>query len=331
MDIQTIFKSFLDKTVNLNKDRVTRIQDAQRILTDFIKGKDEFKVLYVDTVPQGSFRQKTITKPVGEDASFDVDLLIKLKQNQNWSPAEYHSNLAKVFKDSGRYEDLTDTSGKTRCVTINYGNDFHVDLVPAVEFPDGIYICNKNTDQFEKTDGDGYAQWFERQDVLSNGYLVPVVRLLKYLRDSQGEFDTKSIILTTIAGMQVRPGDNYSSLPEAFSTILTRMNEFLSQFDNAPSILNPAMPGETFDRHWKSDKKGFTDLKEAIGTYSDIASDAVSATDKAKAIKFWQELFGGSFSATDSNSSTISRAIPSSTPINTPSRSFTPHSPYANE
>lgn len=295
MDIQTVFENFLDKIVNLNKGRVDRIEEAQRVLSEFIENQENFKDLYIDVIPQGSYRQKTIIKPVGDDGTFDVDLLIMLKENTDWSPADYHAKLAAAFKDSGRYEDLTDTNGKTRCVTIDYEGDFHVDLVPAVERGGKYYVCNKTTDEFEETDGDSYSQWFEQQDANAGGHLVPVVRLLKYLRDSKGDFDTKSIILTTIAGMQVNPSDSFASTPEALSAILSRMNDYLSQFENAPSVLNPAMSGETFDRHWKNDGKGFNDLKAAVGAYADMASDALSTADTAEAIERWQELFGDEF------------------------------------
>ena len=299
MDIQTVFENFLDKVVNLNKGRVDRIEEAQRILSEFIQNQEDFKDLYIDTIPQGSYRQKTIIKPVGDGGTFDVDLLIKLKENPDWTPANYHAKLAAAFKESGRYEYLTDTEGKTRCVTIDYEGDFHVDLVPAVERNGKYYVCNKTTDKFEETDGDGYAQWFEQQDVNSGGHLVPIVRLLKYLRDSKKDFDTKSIILTTIAGMQVNASDNFASIPDALSAILGRMNDYLSQFESAPPILNPAMPGENFDRHWKNDGKGFSNLKATISAYADISSDAISTTELGEAVDRWQELFGDGFPSED--------------------------------
>lgn len=316
MDIQTTFENFLDKVVNLNKDRVNRIEDAQGVLSKFIQNHDDFKDLYIDTIPQGSYRQKTIIKPVGDDGAFDVDLLIKLKENPDWSPADYHAKLAKAFKDSGRYEDLTDTQGKTRCVTIDYEGDFHVDLVPAVERNGSYYVCNKTTDEFEETDGDGYAQWFEQQDASAGGCLIPVVRLLKYLRDSKEGFETKSIILTTIAGMQVESSDSFGSIPEALSTILYRMNDYLSQFESAPSIPNPAMPGEDFDRHWKNDGKGFNDLKATIGAYAGIASDATSTSDADEALKLWKGLFGNNFSTDSGNKGANDRPVsPSTGPV----------------
>src|SRR3990167_2529363 len=118
MNIQTTFDNFLDKVVNLNKSRVERIEDAQRIFSEFIQNQEDFDDLYVDIIPQGSYRQKTIIKPVGDDGFFDVDLLIKLQANSEWTPADYHIKLAAIFKASDRYKDLTDTQGKTRCVTI---------------------------------------------------------------------------------------------------------------------------------------------------------------------------------------------------------------------
>lgn len=299
MDTTEAFKDFLEKVVNLNKTRVDRIKEADRILSDFIKDNDDFKDIYIETVPQGSFRQKTITKPVGADGTFDVDLLIKLKKKEGWSAKDYHAKLAAAFKSSGVYEDITDTQGKTRCVTIDYEGDFHVDLVPGVVLPDGINICNKTTDEFELSDGDGYARWFESQDAIAGGHLVPVVRLLKYLRDAKGEFDTKSIILTTIAAMQIQHGKNYGSVSEALAEILSGMKAFLSQHKEAPSIPNPAMPGETFDRHWKSDDAGYKKLKSAISKYADSAVVAQKALKPDDAIVKWQKLFGDKFGEID--------------------------------
>lgn len=284
MDTTEAFRIFLENTVNLNDTRVRRIEEADRILSAFIQKSTDFKDIYIETVPQGSFRQKTIIKPVGKHGEFDVDLLIKLKKKEGWNPKDYHSRLAAAFRDSGVYEDITDTEGKTRCVTIDYEGDFHVDLVPGIMLSNGVNICNKNTDQFELSDGDGYAQWFETQNAVANGHLVPVVRLLKYLRDAKEEFDTKSIILTTIAGMQVLQGKNYGNVPEALNEILLGIKIFLSKHERAPSVPNPAMPGETFDRHWKGDDVGYKKLKSAIFKYSELAARAQ-----------WQELFGDDF------------------------------------
>jgi len=328
IDINKIFDNFLENTVNLNTDRYKRVVKADETLSKFIKNSDTFKDLYVSTTPQGSVRQKTIIKPVDDDDEFDVDLLIILEENPDWSPADYHSNMADIFNDSDRYRDITDTKGKTRCITIDYNSDFHVDLVPAIERDGQIFIFNKADNKPERTDGDGYAQWFEQQDANAGGYLVPVVRLLKYLRDSREDFETKSIILTTIAGMQVNPDDSFASIPEALASILNGMKDYLLQFEAPPSISNPAMPDEDFDRHWKNDNQGFKNFKMAIEKYADIATEAISANED-KAESLWKELFGDKFNG--GKKKIVGSTITSAGIASTASRSFTPHSPYACE
>lgn len=330
MNIQVYFEQFLDKVVNLNKARVDRIGDAQRILSEFIKTCDDFKDIYIDTIPQGSFRQGTIIKPIGEQGTFDVDLLVTLEEKPSWTATDYLTKLSDAFKESGVYEDITDTNGKTRCVTIDYKGDFHVDLVPAIQRQGNWYICNKTTGEFEKTDGDGYAQWFEQQNLLANGHLVEVVRLLKYLRDSGDDFDTKSIILTTIAGNQVEGGEGFTTLPESFTSVVVALDSYLNQFEIPPSVHNPAMPGETFDRHWKDDQSGFEKFKSSITRYARLATEASSISDSDEAVKAWRKLFGENFGIdNDKGMPTSYRPV---TPIGSSMSSpFRPTGPYAQE
>ncbi len=313
-DINKTLEDFLEKTVNLNPDRYRRVQGAEETLGEFVANSDTFKDLYVGVTPQGSVRQKTIIKPVGKDDEFDVDLLVMLKENTDWSPADYHKNLAGIFKDSDRYEDITDTRGKTRCVTIDYNSDFHVDLVPAIERNGKVYIFNKSTNEEECTDGDGYAQWFEQQDVYAGGYLVPVVRLIKYLRDSRNDFETRSVILTTIIGMQVQSTDNFENLSDAFVTIMGRIDDFLAESEEAPIIENPAMPEETFDRDWTDDNnKSFKASKKAVGSYNETLSDTES-------LEQWQELFGNKLKESKSNAASTAVGVTAPTIISNPAK-----------
>lgn len=328
MDINKAFEEFLDKKVNLNDGRVKRMKDAIRVLPDFIKNVAGYKEIYVGVILQGSARQKTIIKPVTEGAAFDVDIGILVKEKAGWEPKDYLANLAVGFRGTDRYKDITDTNGKTRCVTMEYEGDFHVDLVPIVVTAHGLFVCNKKTNEFEQTDGEGYAKWFEGQNAIANGHLVHVVRLLKYLRDYNEGFSTKSIILTTIAGLMVRQGGAYGTLPQAFATITADMNAALSQFEEPPSIQNPAMPGETFNRHWKDDKAGFKLLKAAIASYASAAGKAVVS---ATPVSEWRKLFGDSFGVASASASTGIPGLISPTPAATsytPPASFHPQRTY---
>lgn len=251
-------------------------------------------------VPQGSYRQNTIIKPTDDDKEFDVDLLVVVSPIDGWSATDYLSHLANGFRDDGRYKDITDTHGKTRCVTIDYEGDFHVDLVPALFSGDRYQICNKKTNEFETSDGDGYAQWFDKQNAVANGHLVDVIKMVKHLRDSKGEFDTKSIILTTLLAMQVNEvhaaAGMYSDLYTTLNSILGSMDQYLQQFNEPPTVPNPAMPEEeTFDRHWKDEKDGFVRLQNAISKYSTAVENAFASNDEAVIRKNLESVFDHNF------------------------------------
>jgi hypothetical protein len=152
---------------------------------------------------------------------------------------------------------------------------------------------------------------------------VDVVRLLKYLRDYKGDFDTKSIILTTLSAKMVNAGDvgSYHSIPAALQIILARIDQFLSQFSIPPSIENPAMPGETFNRHWRDDQPGFDALKKSISKYSLIATDAIQQDNENDELKTWLKLFGEEFRFDDTPKRPESKVV-STAP-------FTPEKPWS--
>jgi hypothetical protein len=220
-----------------------------------------------------------------------------MERVDDWEASDYLNKLAGQFKKMDRYKDKVDTRDKTRCVTIDYENDFHIDIVPSININGDQYIMNKKTNKFEPTDGDGYAQWFEKQNNAANGNLVPVVRLIKYLRDSREEFDTKSIILTTLVGMVVSMGGNHGSLPESLVSILSGLKELIDNKLEPFVVKNPAMrEKESFNRDWIGNIEGFKRFKKSISNYSEIANRAINLTGD-DAIEKWTELFGDKFGA----------------------------------
>ena len=90
---------------------------------------------------------------------------------------------------------------KCRCVYVNYANNaMHVDIVPFVIRADGKqYIINRDKNDWERTDTDGFTSWMKKQDKIANGHLRKVIRIMKFLRDHKNSFTgTKSILLTTL-------------------------------------------------------------------------------------------------------------------------------------
>ncbi len=314
MKLESAFQNFLKNTVNLNETRYGRAIEAIDTMGKLLKNNDIFGSKFIDLKSQGSFRQETIIKPVNPDMDFDVDLLFEMRAVDGWTPASYLERLANEFKKLDRYKDLIDIRGKTRCVTIDYETDFHIDIVPSVSLYRGQQvIMNKTTNAFETTDGDGYAEWFQRQSELTGKkHLIKVVRLMKYIRDSQKKFEIKSILLTTLLGNMVLSTDiqdqQYPDLPTAFLTLIMRLDSYLQANPTMRTTVNPVLSSENFNRHWDQDK--YRIFREQIYGYARATSDAYDESNETKSLEKWQRVFGDGFVIPGhSSEKTLTRSI----------------------
>ena len=131
MKLTSYFDDFLKSEVNLNQTRLDTANNTIGTITTFIENEALFGRMLIKTSTQGSFKHKTIIKPVNEEDEFDVDLLVELYEVTGWQPHNYIDNLYNIFNDSDRYKDIVDKN--TRCITLNYKSDFHMDLVPCIK------------------------------------------------------------------------------------------------------------------------------------------------------------------------------------------------------
>jgi len=292
------FNSFLEKEVNLDSARYKRAEQSINALSECIQNDKLIGSKLISITPQGSFRQKTIIRPSSEKKEFDVDLLIKIEVVDEWKASDYLNYFHNIFAENSVYKNKVDRVGKTRCITIDYEGDFHVDIVPCVESQGIDYVMNKNDNVFEPTDGDGYAQWFAEKNVVTGDEnLIKAVRLIKYLRDIKGNFSVKSILLTTLLARQVQDYDDqavyYTDLPTTLKTILNRLADFVQAHSTIPEVLNPVMPEEDFNRHWDQDK--YNNFRDKIIFYNEKVNRAFDSTNEKESIKLWKEVFGDEF------------------------------------
>lgn len=204
-----------------------------------------------------------------------------------------------AFTESDRYAELVDRRGKHRCVTIDYEDDFHIDVVPSIEVNGECLIMNRQSNDFEPTDGDGYARWFANENEITGGKLVQVGRLAKYLRDEH-EWAVRSIMITTLLGNMVSDEDSsdaYVDLPTALNTLFRRLDEWLQFQEQKPEVVNPALPDERFDRGWEDEV--FDELRVEVHRLAATIGQAIGETDAETSAAKWQEALGEDFSILD--------------------------------
>ena len=286
------FAEFLRDEVNLNQSRLDRLETSVGAVNGYLKDN---LTGYQKMERQGSYALGTLIKPVDDNDEYDADIQIVMNQNPKWSAKDYVLEVNKTLKGNKNYADKLRL--RTRCVTVDYAGDFHLDVVPRVTIGGKHYVCNRVDNKFEETDGTGYRDWFNEQNRITGGNLKRVVRLLKYLRDHKNSFTAKSILLTTLAGNTIRASDEgteaVGTVADTLETILTRMNDYLQQHPNMPDIKNPVLQTETFNRHW--DQRKYANFRDRVQSYARTAKQGKAELSSGKAIRIWQDLFGEDF------------------------------------
>jgi len=293
MELTAFFDKFINDEVNLNQTRIDTINEKTQIIGKYLKKNEVFKENFKEMIPQGSYAQKTIIKPP-KDKDFDVDVLLFLKAFDGWTPENYIKNLYDQFSANDTYKKIIEINN--RCVTINYKGDFHIDIVPFIQENGKYYIANKDTDEWEETNPMEYTEWLRKKNMSAKGYLVKSIRLFKYLRDVKQNYSVKSILLNTLIGNCVNneeKNSDFKNLPTAFVALFERLNRFLKENKSVPTIVNPTLSSEDFNRHWDEEK--YSNFCEKVKLYSEKSQAAYEETDKDKSVKKWREVFGEVF------------------------------------
>ncbi len=297
------FADFLRDHVNLNQSRIEGLEEHISAVTTYMKNNhDGFR----KTDKQGSHALGTIIKPVKEDDEYDADLLAIMDKNGD-KPAPYVDQLYKTLQASDRYKDKIEK--RARCVKIKYAGDCHLDIVPCVQDGDKFYVCPRNQEELEETDGTGFRDWFNDQNRITKGNLKRTVRLLKFLRDHKDNFEVPSVILTALAGKAIQAQDEGSekvnSMADTVATVLTRIDNYLKKHDKIPTIKNPGNTSLTLNTQWTDSE--YQNFRSRIKDYAKTAWQARDEEDKEKSIAAWQRLFGNGFKPRGRSSDSHSR------------------------
>ena len=290
------FDDFLKNHVNLNQSRINALDERVNSITNLLR-LNLFG--YRKISKQGSYAHGTIIKPVKDYNEFDADILVFIKDDNfdpNYFQEDYVKRIFDVFINNGNYKDKVKLN--TRCCTIDYAGEVHIDIVPCIEHGNSKFICNRSDYIYERTDGDGYSSWLiQKNQIVRGNYLRKVIRLNKFLRDHKSNFSIPSILLTTILAYMVREQDNYSKefsdLAESLKTLSNRVNNWLQYNPTMPIINNPALNEENFNRNWEENK--YRNFRDKFNIYTKKINEAYYETDNYKSLKKWRELFGDEF------------------------------------
>jgi hypothetical protein len=298
------FRNFLDTTVNMPKAKLDMLGQRADAVYGALKADEDLGPLIKKKIPQGSWPQKTIIRPQNGKA-FDGDFMVQMVENHQWDDdkRQYGDAISRALHNTSPYKNMPH-GRKCRCVYLNYAdNVMHLDIVPFVLRVDGTqWIINRDNNSWERTDTDGFTAWMKSQDTIANKHLREVIRIMKFLRDHKNSFTgTKSILLTTLLGEQVKPwrtiGDPgyYADLPTALLHIVSDLDDWLQLHPTKPMILDPAGTGTSFDHRWTQETYAY--FRGRLHVHAAEIQDAYHETDFDESVKKWHSLFGDGFTA----------------------------------
>jgi hypothetical protein len=249
---------------------------------------------------QGSWAHQTIIKPV-DQGEFDADLIVFVKQVDGWDAATYIDTLYEALKENDTYKEMV--RRWSHCVTITYANDKKIDVAPVLVNRGGIErieVCNRGSNEFERTEPRKYTEWLVQRNSYSGGNSFrKVTRLIKYLRDIKKRFTCSSVLLTTILGYRISPGDQGSALfadtPTALKTVFGRMDDWLQSNPVKPKVTNPYLPEEDFAYAWTDQQ--YSNFRDQIHKYREWIDEAYDEPDRSESIAKWRRVFGSDFAA----------------------------------
>lgn len=289
MKFEIQFDQFLEKTVNLSPGRLALLEQRVGVVDGVLRGCSNDDLVVVDARPQGSFAQKTIINPRDDSRGFDADLLIEFEEH-NASPAELLKSVEDAIRESHHHAGLI--RRRTRCVTLEYAGEFHLDVVPCVRQGAILYIANRQTDGWEPTDPDGLTAWMEEHDARVDGHLIPAIRLCKFLRDYKGRPRVKSVVLTLLLAQQVdwRILADFTDLPTTLVVLLESLASWASMHATAPYLAEPTCGAElrVGDMDWGAFTRQITSLAARTREALDEPSEETS-------LALWRKLFGQRF------------------------------------
>ncbi len=243
--------------------------------------------------PQGSTLLRTTVGPRGR-VEHDVDLicLLNVDLSVHSDPLVLYAMVEERLRNNGQYKGKLERF--KRCIRINYANEFHLDITPAI--PDrsrggsAILIPDRQIQEWKPSDPIAYANWFdgkarEVEERLLRKYAEPLpaqesamekaplrraVQLLKRHRDivfDGHEHAPRSIVLTTLAAQ------HYAGQEETGDALMGAMQAILHQIQINGSLRlkvpNPIHSQEDFSEAWAAHPEAYREFTSFLRSFAD--------------------------------------------------------------
>lgn len=310
--------------LQLQPNKYELASERYQTIANTIQEDDVFKRINLNMYPQGSFRLKTTVKPLNGD-DYDLDFVVELPYDEEMTPRDLYDNIFRILAHDGTHNDMVEK--KSRCIRVNYANDFHMDIMPGQRISNigtEIEVPDKELKRwYHHSNPIAFADWFENQakkqirmifeaSKALNEQAEPVedqeiftrleplrraVQLVKRYRDvycdSHSDEDhtvepVRSIIICTLMGYIT---SSYGSEIQIIQDFCTYVNKKIALSDGRPFVVKNPVVDEVLTEKWQegNNYQDFVDMMGELTTDVKKLSTARINTDIDSLLK---KMFG---------------------------------------
>lgn len=253
----------------------------------------------------GSLQRKTRIQPV-EKEEFDIDILVILGEFSRWvslgsgvTPSDALQKVHDSIGESDRY-DAMGPEKDAPVVTFEYKDGIKVELVPAYvdnigHWPDGTptvkgrgYWVPKNG-RWELADYDHEAEHLTSMNTVSDGFLVPTIKMLKALKreyfPALGSFHLEILSAQTVPRMVL--AHKQREIPVSYPVLIK--NFFLLAKD---SLGQPVKIQNSNSPEIILSSADLEKIQNAFHVIHQYCESIEMQENDQKKVEMWRELFG---------------------------------------
>lgn len=303
--LTTHFRELL-KNIMPPQERLDAARELPPLVRDYLKDHEDFATVAPHSHLVGSYAQGLAVGDVK-----DVDFLVSVPGDPDENEPEAKkliSDLKDVLDDLHLRGEIDyhgcaeiDIERARRSVHVYFeGRDFHLDVVPCIApegFHNKIYVPDRSFNKWIASHPVGVIKLLNDLNDEHNEKVKPLGKLFKHFRNYQMVYcRPKSYWLCALLVHHVNAGnlDTSKSLAELFRDLL---DAIYLQYDHllwmegeyTPNIPDP-MLGHNVSWNWGYND--FVKFMRRIDEARQWASKALETEDRAKAIGYWQKVFG---------------------------------------
>ena len=283
----------IGEKLQLNQTRIEKADQSYKAVSEWLKEDGLFFSKYdINIYPQGSYRLGTTVKPKSKD-EYDLDFVLEVDYDyRKLRPEDLLNHLERRLSESEIYRSKIER--KKRCIGINYEEDFHLDVIPALpsEFfkGDNLKISDRKLSAWLDSCPKGYIKWFESKYVeqklllekaaeieelpskIPYIYIQPLQRIVQLTKrhkdiyfEKQEDKAPRSIVLTTLAAAY------YSSWESESESLMNVLSTIKKDIDLNPYgrivVVNPSNSNEKFSDLWDDKPYLYNYFKDFINSF----------------------------------------------------------------